>query len=154
VLFSAWHAQTTESNLTWGVGPVVRIATGSEVSTDTWATGITGIALQQTGAWTYGTLANPHQDFRSDPATRINATFFLPFVAYSTPEAWTFSLRTETSVDWENDAWSVPLDASVSRLAVIGGRPVNVQTGARYWLESPENGPEGWRYRLQVQFVF
>jgi hypothetical protein len=43
VLFSAWYSQTTETNLTWGVGPVVRIATGSDVSTDTWAGGITGI---------------------------------------------------------------------------------------------------------------
>jgi hypothetical protein len=154
VLFSAWYSQTTETNLTWGVGPVVRIATGSDVSTDTWAGGITGIALQQTGPWTYGALANHLWDFQSDPKTPTNATFFQPFVAYSTEDAWTFSLQTETTYDWENDAWSVPLNASVSRLAVIGGRPVNFQAGVGYWLESPENGPEGWRYRFQVQLVF
>lgn len=154
VLFSAWYSRTTETNLTWGVGPVLRIPTWSDVSTDTWAGGITGIALQQTGPWTYGALANHLWDFQSDPKTPTNATFFQPFVAYSTEDAWTFSLQTETSYDWENEAWSVPLNASVSRLAVIGGRPVNFQAGVGYWLESPENGPEGWRYRLQVQLVF
>ena len=92
--------------------------------------------------------------WKAPPTTPTNATFVQPFLAYSTEDAWTFSLQSETSYDWENDAWSVPVNASVSRLAVIGGRPVNFQAGAGYWLDSPANGLEGWRYRLQVQFVF
>lgn len=154
VLFSAWYSRTTEASLTWGVGPVIRIPTGSDVSTDTWAAGITGIALQQTGPWTYGALANHLWDVESSPTTSTNATFVQPFVAYTTEGAWTFSLQSEATYDWENDTWSVPLNASVSKLAVIGGRPVNFQAGTGYWLESPTGGPEGWRFRLQAQFVF
>jgi hypothetical protein len=134
VLFSAWYSRTTESDLTWGIGPVTRIPTGSDVSTDTWAAGITGIALQQKGPWTYGALANHLWDVESSPATPTKATFVQPFVAYTTEDAWTFSLQSESTYDWENDAWSVPLNASVSKLAVIGGRPVNFQAGTGYWL--------------------
>lgn len=154
VLFSAWYSRTTETDLTWGIGPVVRIPTGSDVSTDTWAAGITGIALQQTGPWTYGALANHLWDVESNPTTPTSATFFQPFVAYSTEDAWTFSLQSESTYDWKADAWSVPINASVSKLALIAGRPVNFQAGAGYWLESPAGGPKGWRFRLQVQFVF
>jgi len=153
VLFSAWYSRTTESDLTWGVGPVVRIPTGSDVSSDTWAAGVTAIAVQQTGPWTYGALANHLWDVESDPATPTNATFVQPFVAYSTENAWTFSLQSESTYDWETESWSVPVNASVGKLTAIGGVPVNIIGGAGYWLESPEGGPEGWRFRLQVQFV-
>jgi hypothetical protein len=154
VLVSAWYSRTTEANLTWGVGPVVRVPTFSDVSSETWAAGVTGIALRQTGPWTVGALANHLWHLESDPETPVNASFFQPFVAYSTETAWTYSLQSETTYDWEAEAWAVPVNASVSKLAVIGGRPINFQGGVGYWLESPDGGPEGWRYRLQVQFVF
>ena len=154
VLFSAWYSRTTETNLTWGIGPVVRLPTFTDVSSDTWAASITGIALRQTGPWTFGALANHLWYLESAPETPTNTTFVQPFIAYSTPDAWTFSLQSESSYDWEAGQWAVPVNAAVSKLAVIGGRPVNFQAGAGYWLESPEGGPEGWRFRAQVQFVF
>jgi hypothetical protein len=154
VLFSAWYSRTTEANVTWGVGPALRLPTFSDVSGDTWAAGVSGIALKQTGPWTIGGLVTQLWDIESDPTTPTNATFMQPFVAYSTETAWTFSLQSESTYDWKAEAWSVPINASVSKLALIGGKPVNFQVGAGYWLESPDAGPEGWRYRLQVQFVF
>jgi hypothetical protein len=153
ILFSAWYSRTTETNVTWGVGPVLRLPTFSDVSTETWAAGISGIVLKQTGPWTFGGLANHIIDIESDPTTPTNASFIQPFVAYSTPNAWTFSLQSESTYDWETESWSVPVNASVSKLAVIAGRPVNFQAGTGYWVESPKGGPEGWRFRLQVQFV-
>ena len=154
VLFSAWYSRSTEANLTWGVGPVVRIPTYSEVSGETWAAGVTGIVLQQTGPWTAGALVNHLWDIEDDPTTPTNATFLQPFVSYSTEGAWTYSLQSESTYDWITESWAVPVNAAVSKLAIIGRLPVNFQAGAGYWLEAPEGGPEGWRYRLQVQFVF
>lgn len=154
ILLNAWYSRTTESQLTWGMGPVLRVPTFSDVSSDTWAAGVTGIALKQSGPWTYGALANHLWALSSDPATPTNATFLQPFLAYSTDTAWTISLQSESTYDWESDSWSIPVNASVSRLTNIGGRPVNFQAGVGHWLESPAGGPEGWRYRAQVQFVF
>ncbi|WP_328701293.1 transporter [Sedimentitalea arenosa] len=154
ILASAWYSRTTEDNLTWGVGPAVRIPTFSDVSGETWAAGITGIVLKQTGPWTVGALANHLWDLESNPTTPTNATFFQPFVAYSTETAWTFSLQSESTYDWNAESWSVPVNASVSKLAIINGIPVNFMGGVGYWLESPDGGPDDWRFRLQVQFVF
>ena len=154
ILASAWYSRTTEDSLTWGIGPVLRIPTNTDVSGKTWGAGITGIALKQTGPWTYGALANHLWDVESNPTTPINATFVQPFVAYSTETAWTLSLQSETTYDWEAESWSVPVNASVSKLAIINGRPVNFMGGVGYWLESPDGGPQDWRFRLQVQFVF
>jgi hypothetical protein len=47
---------------------------------------------------------------------------------------------------------SCPVRAVWQR-AVFGELPVSLQAGVAYWLESPDNGPEGFRFRLQANFV-
>lgn len=153
ILFNAWYSPATTGPLTWGVGPVVRIPTGSDVSTKTLATGITAIGLIRSGQWTFGALANHLVDIESNPKTPTNATFMQPFAAYSTKNSWTFSLQSETTYDWEREVWSVPVNLAVSKLAMLGKVPVNFQAGAGYWAKSPVGGPQGWRFRLQAQIV-
>ncbi len=153
ILFSAWFSPIGTEDITWGVGPVVRLPTFSDVSSDTWAAGITGIALRQTGPWTYGALANHLWELESNPDTPTNVSFLQPFLAYSTEGAWTYSLQSESTYDWETEAWAVPINASVSKLVQWGALPVNLQAGAGYWLEAPEVGAEGFRLRLQTQVV-
>ncbi len=62
----------------------------------------------------------------------------------TTPQAWTFALNTESTYDWENNDWSVPINFRVSKLVKFGEQPVSFGVGARYWAESSENGPDGW----------
>lgn len=154
ILLNAWYSPVTGSPLTWGVGPIVRVPTKTDVSSDTWAAGITGIALTTSGPWTYGALGNHLWDIKSNPETPTSTTFVQPFVAYTTPGAWTYSLQSESSYDWEAEEGSVPINFAVSKLAVVGGTPINFQGGLGYWLDAPDNGPEGVRFRFQVQFVF
>jgi hypothetical protein len=42
----------------------------------------------------------------------------------------------------------------VSKLLVIGGLPISIQGGLRYWAESTDNGPEGLGFRLGATFLF
>jgi len=42
---------------------------------------------------------------------------------------------------------------AVSKLVRIGKLPVSLQAGAGYWLDAPDSGPEGMRYRLQMNIV-
>jgi hypothetical protein len=48
----------------------------------------------------------------------------------------------------------VPVHLTVSQLLKVGNRPLSLSASARYWAESPENGPEGWGYRLVLTFLF
>ncbi|MEM8569970.1 MAG: transporter [Pseudomonadota bacterium] len=153
VLFSAWYSPINSGSLTWGVGPAIRFPTFSDVSSETWAVGVTGIALQQSGNWTVGALANHLWDVESNPETPTNATFIQPFAAYTTEDAWTYSIQSESTYDWEAEAWSVPINAAISKLIVAGKTPVNLQAGIGYWAASPDAGAEGLRFRLQAQVV-
>jgi len=77
-----------------------------------------------------------------------------PFVSYTTPNAWTFSLNTETGYNWTTDEWSVPINASVSKLTVLGKQPVSLFAGLRYWAVSPDTAPEGFGARFGITFLF
>jgi hypothetical protein len=153
VLFNAWYSETTDTGLTWGAGPIIRFPTWSDVSTETWAAGVTGIVLTVKGPWTIGGLANHLWDVEDDPATPTSSSFIQPFGAYTTPNAWTYTLTSESTYDWLAEEWSIPVNFSVSKLAPVAGVPVNWQAGVGYWATTPDAGPEGWRFRLQAQIV-
>ena len=76
-----------------------------------------------------------------------------PFAAYTWPSAWTVSVQSETSYNWKSEQWSIPVNLPVSKLVRFGKVPVSLQGGVGYRAESPDAGPEGFRFRLQANFV-
>lgn len=148
--------EPTAGGWIWGVGPVFLIPTGTDrfLSADKWGIGPTAVALRQSGPWTYGGLVNHIVDFAGSGSTDINSTFLQPFLNYTTPQAWSFVLNSETTYDWENDDASVPVNALVQKVTKIGNQTVQVGGGLRYWLEPADNGPEGLGLRLQFTLLF
>jgi hypothetical protein len=140
----------------WGVGPVLLLptATDSVLGGEKWGAGPTAVILKQGGGWTYGALANHIWDFAGDDdRAAVNATYLQPFLSYTTPQATTFTLNVEGTYDWQREQWSLPLNLTVAQLLKIGGQPVSIFAGGRYYLEAPDGGPE-WGMRLGVTFLF
>jgi hypothetical protein len=141
----------------WGVGPVFLLPTASDkaLGGEKWGLGPTGVALKQKGPWTFGLLANHIWSFAGDDdRADINATFIQPFVSYITRTKTTFSILTESTYDWEAEQWSVPVIAQVAQLFKIGPQILQFSVGAKYWAESPDNGPEDWGARAQLTLLF
>lgn len=138
----------------WGAGPVFVLPTSTDdrFGAGEWGVGVTGVALKQQGPWTFGGLANHIVDVGGD--VDINSTFVQPFVAYTTPTAWSYTLNTESTYDWEAEQWSVPVNFVVSKLTSFRNQPVSLGAGLRYWADSADTGPEGWGARLLVTFLF
>jgi hypothetical protein len=148
--------QPTDWGLTWGVGPVVLLPTATDdlLGGEQWGAGPTAVGLVVNGPWTVGLLANHIWSFAgNDDRDHVSNTFVQPFAAYTWPTAWTVSVQSESSYNWNADQWSIPVNSAVSKLVMFGKLPVSLQAGVGYWLESPDNGPEGFRFRLQATFV-
>ena len=146
----------TASGWIWGAGPVFLLPTGSDdlLSAKKWGAGPTGVALKQDGPWTYGLLANHIWSFAGSGRQDVSATFMQPFVSYTTPTAWSFTLNTESTYDWEREQWAVPINAIVSKVTKVGDQLVSVGGGVRYWADGPEGGLHGWGFRLVVTLLF
>jgi len=145
-----------ESDLIWGVGPAFLLPTATDelLGAEQWCAGPTAVVLKQDGPWTYGALVNHLWDFAGeDDRDSVNATFFQPFVTYITPTKTSFTLNTETTYDWTNDQWTVPVNFQVAQLFKIGDQPMQAFAGVRYYAEKPKDGPE-WGLRVGLTFLF
>lgn len=146
----------TASGWIWGVGPAVSLDTASddELGSGQWAGGLTALAVQQNDEITYGALVNHLEGFAADSGREeLSSSFFQPFFAIHTASAWAYTLSSEMSYDWNENEWSIPVNATVTKVVFLGKLPVSVGGGLRYWLQSSDLGPEGWGLRLQATLV-
>jgi len=144
------------AGIIWGVGPVLYLPTATDdlLGAKKWGAGPTAVALTMRGRWTMGVLGNHVWSFAGDDdRADINNTFLQPFVAYTWPSAWTVSVLSESTYNWERSDWAIPLNVAAARLIRVGRLPVSVQAGFGYWLESPDVAADGWRFRLQANLV-
>jgi len=150
-------AAPTAGGWIWGAGPVFLLPTGTDdlLTTDKWGIGPTAVALRQQGPWTSGLLGNHIWSVAGNSDRRdISTTFLQPFLSFTTPTAWTFTLQSESTYDWEGSEWQVPIRGVATKVTRIGNQLVSVGGGVNYWLESADNGPEGWGLRLTMTFLF
>jgi len=91
------------------------------LGTEKWGAGPTGVVLKQSGPWTFGMLANHIWSFAGDDdRADVSLTFLQPFLSYTFLSAFTISGNTESSYDWKENQWLVPLNAGVSQVLKLG----------------------------------
>jgi len=149
--------EPTASGAIWGVGPafLVPTATNDSLGSEKWGAGPTGVLLYQKGPWTYGTLVNHLWSFAGEgDRSDINATFIQPFVSWGgLGSGQTLGFNIESTYDWDNEQWSVPVNVSYSKLGKIGNQLVQYTFGVRSYLEAPDNGPE-WGLRIAITLLY
>ncbi len=147
----------TSSGWIWGAGPVLYLDTASDkyLGAEKWGAGPTAVVLKQTGPWTYGALVNQINSFAGDGSREdLSAAYMQPFLAYITPTHTTISLDMENTYNWKGNEWAVPVNLLVAQMLKAGNQIFQVGVGARYWVQSPDDGAEGWGLRLQLTFLF
>lgn len=139
-----------------GVGPVLQIPTATDDAFKSRQRGVvpTAVALRRQNGWTDGGLFNHIRGIvaLSDPE-KVNATFQQPFLGCTTPDAWTFSLNSESRHNRDSEDWTVPVNTGVSKLIKRGKQPISIQGGCRHYVETPDGGPD-WGLRCVVTVLF
>ena len=141
----------------WGVGPAFLLPTASEdvLGTEQWAIGPTAVVLKQTeDGWTYGALTNylvsvAGDDDRAD----VDSLFLQPFLSKALGQGRTLTLNSESTYDFEGEAWNVPVNLLYSKVTRAGNQMLSYGFGARYYFETPAGGPE-WGVRFVVTLLY
>ena len=138
-----------------GAGPALLYptATDSALGSGKWGAGPTAVALRQEHGLTYGILANHIWSFTGWGDQSVNATFLQPFFSYTTKTYTSFIVNTESTYDWQQSQWSVPLNFMLTQLLKVGKQPLSLQLGYRYYAEGPKGGPD-WGLRFTVTLLF
>ena len=157
ITHSFFFSPAESKRVVWAVGPALLIPTATDelLGTEKFGAGPTFLVLKQQHGWTYGALTNHIWSFAGDDdRASVNSTFLQPFLAYNTRDAWTYTLNTESSYDWNGNNWSVPINFTLSKLTKFGKHPVSLGGGIRCWATSPTGGPENCGFRFVVTPLF
>ena len=147
----------TFNGFTVGAGPIFLLPTGTDelLGAGKWGAGPTGVLVWQGSGWSVGILANHIWSFAGDAdRPEFDQTYLQPFIAYTTPKAWTFTLQSESTYDWKTGEWLAPINFMVAKIVKIEQQPVSITAGVRYWADSPDTGPHGFGGRLGMTFLF
>ena len=157
ILVTAFFSPAKTGRIIWGVGPAVLLpaATNISLGTEKFGLGPSVVALTQPGKWTLGFLFN-HIWSTSGANDRpdVNQTYLQPFANYNLGQGLSTGISMEATGNWEaTEAWTAPLLFNVSKVALLGKRPVNFSVAAGPTVASPEGGAS-WRFRLSATFLF
>ena len=83
----------------------------------------------------------------------MSSTFLQPSIAYTTKTHTTFKINTESTYDWHDHQWTVPINFQISQLTKIGTQPIQFTLGARVYADGP-SGNADWGLRLVVTPLF
>jgi len=157
IVMSAFFSPAVSGKVIWGVGPVLLLptATNNALGPEKFGIGPSVVVLTQPGPWTVGLLFN--QIWSVSGATDrkdVNQTFLQPFLNYNLGHGLAVGAIMEATANWEADqTWTAPLLFTVSKVAMLGKRPVNLQFGAGPMVASPDGGAD-WRFRFMAVFMF
>jgi len=157
IVASAFFSPIKSGRFIWGAGPVVLLptATANALGTQKFGIGPTVVVLTQPGKWTLGTLFN--QIWSTSGATNrddINSMYLQPFANYNLGSGLALGVSMEATANWDADeTWTAPLLFQVSKVTLLGKRPVNLAVAAGPMVASPD-GKANWRFRLAAVFLF
>jgi hypothetical protein len=144
--------------LIWGAGPAFLIptATNNALGTEKFGVGPSVVALVQPGKWTVGALWNQiwSVDGAKDRAD-VNQMFLQPFANYNLGDGLAAGAQIEASTNWDadTDKTTAFLIFSLSKVTLLGKRPVNFSAGVGPAIASPTGGPD-WKLRFVATFLF
>jgi hypothetical protein len=107
------------------------------------------VALKQAGPWTVGALWNQIWSFSGNQARQdVNQMFVQPFLAYTTKNALTITVQSESVGNFKADThkWTVPINFLFSKVATFGTFPASYQVGFGVYPIHPDVGPS-WKIR-------
>jgi hypothetical protein len=131
----------------WGAGPVFLIPTGTygALSTRKFGMGPTGVVLLHTKHSNFGLLGNQVWSVAgSSNRGYVSQTYAQPFATYTTSKAWTYSMNSYDTYDWNAGRWTAIVNPiRVSKLLKLGSQRLSVGAALRCTVTSPQYQPKG-----------
>ncbi len=157
ITLETYYTPNTGTSTIYGFGPIVVTPSGSSGHFGSQQTGggITGVLLDRTGQFTYGGIVYQTWSMGGNGASGTqNNLYWQPFLAYVTHSAWTFTINTQSTYNYDRHKSINPYNFTVGKLYIHGEIPVNYTFGVSYMGTKSPEGPSGFGGRAQITFAF
>jgi hypothetical protein len=157
IVATAFFSPVKSGRLIWGAGPVFLLpaATNGSLGSEKFGIGPSVVALAQPGSFTIGILYNQIWSVSgANDRDDVNSMYLQPFLNYNLGGGLSAGVSAEASANYEaDDAWTAPLLFSLSKVTLLGKRPVSFAVAAGPTIAGPDDGAS-WRFRLGATFLF
>lgn len=157
VLMTPFFSPSKTGKVIWGVGPalLLPVATNNSLGYEKFGLGPSFVVLTQPGKSTVGLLFNSIWSVAgASDRSDVSTSYWQPFYNYNLGNGLAVGVSSEISANWKaNEKWSGPLLFNISKVALLGRRPVNFQWAAGPMVASPDGGAS-WRFRFQANLLF
>ncbi len=152
---SLFYSPTSKNGLTWGIGPVFVIPTGSDVSSHKFSPGVTFLLLKMSKRFVYGFLvSNVWSVAGNDDYSDVNSFLGQYFINLNFPKGWYLSSAPIITANWKADSgqqWVVPFGGGGGKVVRLGKIPFNLQAQFFYNAVRPDNyGSFSTRFQIQM----
>ena len=146
-----------ESEITWGIGPVFLVPTGTNdfLTTKKWGIGPTAVALVQKNGWTIGGLVNQIWSVAgNEDRADVSQMFLQPFVNYNWKSGAGIGVNMEWTQNWNSNTSTVWLNPVLAAVTSIGEQKTQFVIGPRFNLAAPDGGKADFGWRAVIVFLF
>ncbi|MBT4520336.1 MAG: hypothetical protein HOC23_10050 [Halieaceae bacterium] len=152
IAFDLAYGRTTDSGLLWAVGIVSTLptATKNELGPDRWNLGPEFLIGKLTKKYVLGALTSYQTDIGGSGDADISLTTMQVFATYLPGGGWNVGSAPIISYDHENSQWTLPINLSVGKTVIMGGRPWKLSAEINYFVDQSDAfGPE-WMVGINV----
>jgi len=157
VVSGFFSPSNSKNGVTWGIGPVFLVPTGTNkfLGTEKFGIGPTAVALKQAGPWTIGGLVNQIWSVAGNSNRADVSQFFLqPFVTRNWKSGAGIGLSAEISQNWIASTTTAVIVPSFSGVTKLGKQTISLFFGPRIPVAAPSGSKPDFGWRGGVNFVF
>jgi hypothetical protein len=157
VISGFFSPKNTKNGITWGLGPVFQLPTGTNdyLTSKKFGIGPTGVILKQKKGWTVGLLVNQVWSVAGEEELPpVNQMFFQPFMTYNWKSGAGLGWTVEWTQNWQTSTTVMWLTPTVSGITSLGEQKVQLAVGPRINIDAPSEivADLGWRAVIVLLF--
>jgi hypothetical protein len=146
-----------QSKVTFGVGPVFLIPTGTDdfLTGKKFGIGPTAVGLYQFNGYTVGGLINQIWSVAGDTdRADLSNLFVQPFLSYNWKSGAGLGISAELTQNWTTDKTTVWVTPTVGGITSLGTQKVQILVGPRFNVVAPDGLKAAWGVRSQIVLIF
>lgn len=148
---------TKPNQLVWGIGTNFLVPTDTHplLGYNKWALGPAGVAIKIKNSWTFFFLAAQLWSIKGTSQTPpVNLARVYPSIAYTTDDAVSYTIESNSVFNWNINKPSIPLTLSVAKVFNFGKVPISLGAGVNYFVTTFPGAPKNFGGMLTMAFLF
>ena len=152
IAFDLAYGRTTDSGLLWAAGLIASVPTASSdlLGSGRWTLGPEFLLGKITDKYVLGVFPSHQWDFAGWGDKTVNLTTLQAFATYLPGGGWNVGTAPIMTYDWEVEQWNIPINLTIGKTVLLGGKPWKISAEANYYVERSDTfGPE-WMVGINI----